>query len=66
MIDWRKMSRGVNGNDVLGTINAAASLIVSAENQNRVPQVSVKVRIFIFFIFFGISVVSDRFIAEFR
>ncbi|CAA2957665.1 Hypothetical predicted protein [Olea europaea subsp. europaea] len=38
------MSRGVNGNDVLGTINAAASLIVSAENQNRVPQVSVKER----------------------
>lgn len=37
------MSRGVNGNDALETINAAASVIASAENQNRVRQGSVQV-----------------------
>ncbi|CAI9755456.1 unnamed protein product [Fraxinus pennsylvanica] len=38
------MSRGVNGNDALETLNAAASVFASAENQNRVPQVSVQKR----------------------
>ncbi|CAA2992779.1 uncharacterized protein LOC111392007 [Olea europaea var. sylvestris] len=38
------MSRGVNGNDALETINAAASVIASAENQNRVRQGSVQKR----------------------
>ncbi|KAL2544205.1 hydroxyproline-rich glycoprotein family protein [Forsythia ovata] len=36
------MSRGVNGTDALETINAAASVIASAEN--RVPQVSAQKR----------------------